>query len=128
MIEHSKYDRQYTPKLWGREELIINTAGYCGKILWLKPGFRSSLHYHKRKHETFMCVAGLVNLLYMPEGPQGDYINTTILRGLDRDSIEIPPGIPHRFFAMGGGAAIIEFSTTHNDEDVIRLEDSCQVL
>ena len=48
-------------KVWGQEEWVVNNDKYCGKILTVKKGFRCSLHYHKKKHETFYVLEG--NLL-----------------------------------------------------------------
>ncbi len=43
-------------KVWGSEEWIVNNSTYCGKILNIKKGYRSSIHYHKNKHETFYLL------------------------------------------------------------------------
>lgn len=120
-------------KVWGEEEWVINApadpegrGGYCGKILRLTPGFRCSLHYHPVKHETFYVLKGRV-LLELRAQPT---TSTYLVQMRPGDSQVIRPGIPHRFSAEGGtGATIIEFSTTHDDADVVRLEESgcCEV-
>lgn len=45
-------------KPWGFEEVITLTPRYCFKRLFLKAGHRTSLQYHKRKHETLYFVSG----------------------------------------------------------------------
>ncbi len=104
------------PKLWGSECWIVNNDDYCGKILHLKPGFKSSLHYHIVKHETMLCLWGTVSIY-------ADNLPDT--RIFDRgDSHELPPGTYHSFEAVGGDAVLIEFSTHHDDDDVERVRDS----
>lgn len=106
-------------KLWGREKVITNNRKYCMKVLELDSGFESSLHYHKKKDETFLCIKGQVLLEY---GPKGSECKTTIL--LPDCSMRLVPGTIHRFRAIGEGARIVEASTHHNDKDVVRLEPS----
>ena len=100
-------------KVWGHEEWIANTAKYCGKRFLLKKGYQSSLHYHLEKDETF-------------------YVDKSkVLLGLDREKIIMNPGdsqriLPkhmHRFSGLEE-SIIYEFSTHHNDDDVVRLEES----
>jgi hypothetical protein len=46
-------------KLWGYEKHLVNTELYCGKILVALPnGMACSIHYHKRKTETFHVLKG----------------------------------------------------------------------
>lgn len=113
-------------KLWGREEWHSNDDSYCMKTLFLWPGFQSSMHYHKVKKETFLVVAGKVKLEYMPHYRRSsdfpDVIHKVYLQPYQ--SFELPPFMPHRFTAIGGDAVIVESSTKHSDEDVVRLEES----
>jgi hypothetical protein len=41
-----------THKVWGYEQTIVNGA-YCGKRMFLREGFRCSIHHHRLKDETF---------------------------------------------------------------------------
>ncbi len=100
------------PKVWGEEHWIVNRE-YCGKKLILRKGFRCSLHYHQNKDEVFYILSGRV-LLEVGEsfrvlGP-GDHQH-------------IAPGVVHRFWGLED-AAMIEFSTHHEDEDSYRVEVS----
>ena len=104
------------PKLWGSECWIVNNEKYCGKILHLKPGFSSSLHLHKVKHETMLCLRGRVRI-YNATGYSAIYLEPG-------DSLELPPGTYHTFEALEGDAVLIEFSTHHDDDDVERARDS----
>ena len=111
-------------KLWGFEEWLVNNDKYCAKLLWILPGFQCSLHYHPVKCETFIAMDGLVHVEYHIDGK----LMETILVGHRKDTLTIPPNTPHRFYSMGGnGALLLEVSTTHSDEDVVRLEPSMEM-
>jgi D-lyxose ketol-isomerase len=40
------------------------------------------------------------------------------------DSVTLEPGVAHRFRAATTVARVVEASTMHNDDDVVRLEPS----
>lgn len=118
------------PKAWGQEEVVVNTViddhygiGYCGKILHLRAGWRSSLHRHARKDETFFCVKGRVVLEWYDAA---DVRHEILLDGDFRPAVRIHPGTWHRFYALadptepGIVASVVEFSTPHADSDVER--------
>lgn len=117
------------PKLWGSEQWANNDSDYCMKALYLNRGFQSSMHYHERKKETFMCVAGKVKLEIMPHyktsAEQYGVIHNVYLQPYQ--SYTLLPGVPHRFQAITDGAVVIEASTFHSDEDVVRLEESRRI-
>lgn len=101
-------------KVWGKELCVVNCNAYCGKLLYLDEGAESSYHYHKEKQETFFCLKGQIALAI--EGK--DYM----LNPFSRPKT-IKPGKPHSFKGITD-AIIIEFSTTHDDNDVYRLTES----
>ena len=100
-------------KLWGREEWLVNDS-YCVKRMFINEGYQCSLHYHEVKDETFYVVEGTVML----------NVNGIMHRLEPGDYYRIKPGVLHRFHATGGSAVFIECSTHHDDEDVVRLENS----
>lgn len=106
-------------KLWGQEIWMVNDE-YCGKILRVKPGYMCSLHYHPVKRETFYVQAGSVTLERVTN--EGNFIELLF----PGDSRTIPAHTPHRFSSYTG-AQIIEVSTHHSDEDVVRLAPSRQL-
>ena len=83
-------------------------------MLEVNKGASGSLHYHPTKKETFIVATGRIDLEYggqklkMKAGPK---------------AITILPGTPHRFKALKD-SAIIEVSTHHDDNDVVRLEEA----
>jgi quercetin dioxygenase-like cupin family protein len=104
-------------KVWGNEEWIVNNDKYCGKILNLRRGFRSSIHYHKNKHETFYVDSGRV--LLELEGLGIKVLETGTIQ-------EIKPNQKHRFTGLED-SRIFEFSTTHDDSDSYRITKSEKV-
>lgn len=120
-IRKSLLDYEVVPKLWGSETWLCNNEKYCGKILHIKPGFQSSLHYHKIKDETFYVLFGIVCMeLYPQDKAQGFPRGYRLEEG---ESVRLMPGVAHRFWSPSG-AEVIEFSTTHMEPDVVRLEES----
>lgn len=104
-------------KLWGREIWHHNSASYCMKTLILKSGYMSSLHMHKIKKETFLVVHGMVSLQLGNK--------TRLLRA--GDSVTINSRRYHRFMPLTAVSRVIEASTTHDNADVFRKEDSRKV-
>lgn len=95
------------------------------KVLELQPGFQSSLHYHKKKQESFLVVSGRVKLEILQHFTIPDTtprIKTMYLKPYQHHTLA--PWTPHRFTAVDGPATIVEASSFHDDEDVFRLEDS----
>lgn len=109
-----------TPKLWGEEILLINSAAYCAKILVVEPGFVCSLHRHKIKSESFFVLEGKLAVLTGRD--------PSFLKREDKavgDCVHLLPGTYHRFWSPNAERAVfLEVSTTHSDGDVERLMDS----
>lgn len=100
-------------KEWGEEKIICNEPEYCSKYLHISPQKKCSLHYHNQKKETFFVVSGLVRLEW------SDF-DELLIAG---ESRTIMPTTLHRFSSLRG-ATILEISTHHSDEDVVRIEPS----
>jgi len=103
-------------KIWGEEHWIVNNDKYCGKKLILKKGFRSSIHHHKIKDETFYIQSGKV-LMELGE----DVKEKKIM--IPGDIIHILPNMWHRFTGLED-SEIFEFSTKHMEEDSYRKTQS----
>lgn len=101
-------------KVWGREIWLVNEPEYCCKMLEINKGASGSLHYHPVKKETFIVANGKIRLEY------GQNV-ATMMAG--PTAITLLPGTPHRFKALKD-SAILEVSTHHDDQDVVRLEES----
>lgn len=103
-------------KLWGTEYWVVNNESYCMKFLFVIPGRCSSLHYHKIKDETFYMERGVVFI----------EIGGEVMELRQGQSVRLKPGQRHKFWNEKGSeeATIVEVSTRHADEDVVRLEES----
>ena len=107
---------KYHAKGWGYELWIHNCPEYCGKLLFFDKGKKCSLHFHKKKLETFYLQSGKMLLTY------GNSLNDMQERLLTPgDSFEIPRGLIHQMFALED-SELFEFSTQHFDEDSHRIE------
>jgi quercetin dioxygenase-like cupin family protein len=106
-------------KVWGREHVITNNDCYCGKILEIDSGGCSSIHYHPLKDETFYILEGSC---YFWLGKDEDDVST-LVKG---DIVRLRPNTIHGFACFPGmkPCRIIEISTPHSDEDVVRLVPS----
>jgi len=105
------YKPERHDKGWGYEDWIVNKKEYCGKILIMMGGKKNSLHYHKKKDETFYIRSGYINLI----------MNGIEIRMQREDTIHIPAGVEHRMEALVD-SEIIEISTFHSEDDVVRIE------
>ena len=101
-------------KVWGKEVWIVNNDKYCGKLLYLDKGAECSYHHHEQKQETFYALQGQVALTIEGKG--------YMLNPFSRPKT-IMPGQNHSFMGLSK-AVILEISTHHDDEDVVRLEES----
>ncbi len=108
------------PKLWGREEWIVNNEKYCGKKLLFNKGFRLSLHFHKIKEESFYVLTGTIYLEIVDQGIRSQRVMNV------GDVVHIKPLVHHRITAITD-AEIMEFSTHHMEDDSYRLEESSKI-
>jgi mannose-6-phosphate isomerase-like protein (cupin superfamily) len=102
-------------KDWGHEIWFANHGGYCGKeivCLHRKWSSGGKYHYHPIKDETFWIIEG--TLLLDVEGKEVVLTYPSYYR--------IKPGVKHRFRSAGAYCRFIEVSTTHRDDDSIRVE------
>ena len=107
--------RVYKPKIvekpWGREIWVAMENEYGGKILEIKKGFTTSLHYHTKKKETMFVLDGVLRV-YTPK--ETYELNSG-------ESITVEPGDVHRLEAVTD-VRLIEFSTPEL-KDTVRVED-----
>lgn len=104
---------EFVKKAWGHELIVCNNDKYCGKILKVKEGYQCSIHCHPDKDETFLVMKGVVEMR-VGQGTR------TLLK---YDTAHIRPLVKHQFTALIE-SEIIEFSTPHDDDDVVRFTKS----
>jgi mannose-6-phosphate isomerase-like protein (cupin superfamily) len=100
-------------KVWGEEHYITNRSEYCSKWLYVNPFSVCSEHMHPIKVETFHVVIGRGVISV------GDELKVV----LGGDTVHIPAGTYH-LFATSTGMTLLEVSTQHSDEDVVRRTES----
>lgn len=130
---------EIVPKGWGYEKIIVNNDHYCGKLLYIIKGCKTSLHYHEIKHETFFVESGKVQVYYSDDHeavrkiaesdleadkmmlfmPHGHHTipHITLRPG---DKFEVPSRLIHRIVAIED-TKLFEFSTHHEDSDSRKL-------
>lgn len=101
-------------KEWGEEIWLVNGEKYCGKLLILDKGATSSYHCHNIKEETFFCIEGYARLTVEDK----EYVLAPFTRAKT-----IKPGEYHKFYGITE-AVLIEISTHHEEEDVVRITQS----
>lgn len=102
-------------KAWGEEVWLANSPLYCGKRLFIRQGYGSSMHFHVLKTETIVVESGSLELKILEEGEETRYI---LFPG---DSILITPGLMHQLIAKTEDVVLYEFSTQHFDSDSYRI-------
>ncbi len=105
------FSAKIVEKPWGREVWFAAEDRYAGKILEIKKGFKSSLHYHEKKKETMYVLEGEIKIIKK----RGE------LHLREGDCITINPGEVHRIVPLED-SKILESSTPELD-DVVRIED-----
>ena len=98
---------------WGYEVWCYN-GDQCLKIMVVDKPAKSSLMYHPEKVETFVMLEG--RLLFEHEETE-----KTLYPG---DVVTIYPGETHRFQWAGENVVFLEVSSHHEDDDVVKLEES----
>ena len=105
------------PKGWGYEKWIVNKEDYCGKLLHMIKGKKSSWHYHTLKDETFYLQDGKILLKYSDDDDIKKAKEIVLNRG---DKFHIYRGLRHQMFALED-TDLFEFSTQHFEHDSNRV-------
>jgi len=107
---------KHVEKTWGSEDWLVNTEAYCAKILTVNQNCGGSYHHHKHKNETFLCLNGCAWLLLERDDNCIEFHELCV-----GSSVCIPPGSAHLLIGASSEPCIIlEVSTHHDDEDVVR--------
>jgi len=106
-------------KIWGREEWLVNNELYCAKYLYINSGFKTSIHFHKEKDETFIVISGFLDLLV-------GFQNIYLTQGGDTCRIK-----PRQFHQLRNNTVselkVLEVSTPHKDSDCYRIKKGGEV-
>ena len=105
------------PKGWGEELIFANDELYCGKLLILRKGAKSSMHFHVRKDETWYVAEGEFIHRWV-DTEIGQHHEQRLRPG---DVVRHVTGQPHQIEALTDGT-IFEVSTQHFDTDSYRIQ------
>lgn len=106
----------YRKKWWGYELTYINERdSYCQKLLYLKDGGHTSLHFHVEKSETLLVVEGILTLEYIENK------ETYIVKLNPGEAWVVNPGFVHKLIAANGDVTLVECSTYDADDDSVRI-------
>lgn len=104
-------------KGWGHELIFASNDKYCGKILHINKGEKTSMHFHAQKDETWYVLSGEFKIIII--NPQ-DASRTTI-KFTTGMVCHIPKYCSHQIEAIETGD-IIEVSTQDMPFDSYRVE------
>jgi len=111
-------------KSWGYEICRVNNKeqDYCSKIISIKKGCSTSLHYHIQKHETFYVRVGTLRV---------DTLDTSTAKTESHilnvgDVLEVERYLPHQLIAHNGPVEIDETSTFSDPNDSHRIRINYQ--
>ena len=105
---------EFHPKEWGEEIWIANNEIYCGKVLIFRNHANTSYHFHRKKDETFYVQFGRLEIVI-------NGVETMLHSG---QALRVRAGTKHQARLSSGEieARVIEISTPHKEEDVIRID------
>lgn len=107
-----------TPRPWGEEILVAETAQYTGKLLYRyahQPYHRGGLQWHPDRDEDAYLVSGSAWFYWV----DGDVVRKRFLTpGM---SVHIPSGVAHSFQTVGD--SLVFETSTPGKEIAIRVEE-----
>ena len=106
-------------KEWGHEIWLANNEheNYCGKILFIKKGHSTSMHFHAKKHESFYILEGQLDIDIIDTETSKKY-EISLSQG---EVFSLDRFMPHMLKAVVSDVKSIETSTYHEDEDSYRV-------
>lgn len=112
-----EYYKNREDKPWGYEKTLVSNEKYLVKELYIKGGYRTSIHYHREKDETINVMNGLGFIEFFDED-----LNLLKKEKLMVGSkVRIMPGMIHSLIAEEN-LLLEEYSTPH-PYDVVRVKD-----
>ncbi len=108
-------------KEWGYELWLANDEeeDYCCKILFIKKGHSTSMHYHINKHETFHVFRGKLRVDMLRDRNAQEHPFTMSCE--EGECMKMERERAHKLIADGEDLTLIEMSTCHKDSDSHRL-------
>jgi hypothetical protein len=121
-IQEKLHIPEVATKEWGEEHIICRHPHAC-KVMILKPGYQVSLHWHRKKSETFVLIKGqLIIEMITREGKTYTHHLTEAY-----SSVTLLPNTPHTFYCPDGQlkpTIFMEASTRDSPDDSYRVYPS----
>tara|TARA_B110000285_G_scaffold21110_1_gene20445 strand:- start:414 stop:773 length:360 start_codon:yes stop_codon:yes gene_type:complete len=106
----------FVEKGWGHEFIFASNDKYCGKLLSFKKGSKFSMHFHKEKMETWLCLNGTFKVMKI--STKDASVTTVDLK--EGDVYHNDPCEPHQVSCIEAGI-LVEVSTPDSVEDNYRI-------
>jgi len=104
-------------KGWGKEVIWVSTPDYCGKFMHFNTGARFSMHFHKTKRESWLCISGKFEIEYIDTKDASLHAHRFLPNNVwTNNELE-----PHRIICIEEGI-ILEVSTADNPDDNYRVQ------
>jgi len=106
-------------KVWGTEHIICREP-HAAKIMELKPGYQTSLHFHALKNETFILIQG--EMIVETVTQKGHPFKVRLREPFS--TITLSHNTPHTFYCPDGQletTIFIEASTMDRKDDSYRV-------
>ena len=104
-------------KGWGIEKVVHNNSNYCVKLLEVNEGKECSLHYHRRKEESFLVLEGSLEICFEQDGQREIVV---LEKG---ESVDIPEYLPHKFKALKASRILEASNQDLEEDDLVRVRD-----
>lgn len=92
------------------------------------PGVVKAWHYHKKQHDNFACIAGMMKVVLYDardDSPTKGEVNEFFIGVHNPTLVQVPPGVMHGFKCVSENEAIILNCPTelynYDDPDEFRL-------
>lgn len=115
-------EKHNTP--WGWWQVLAEGDDWKVKLLHVNAGYRTSLQFHKKRSEEWLCVKGLgATVLYNSSGYWSSYSSNDKFQ--PGDGAHVGKEIKHRLEGRApDGVTILEYQSGNcREKDVIRIED-----
>lgn len=118
MISAASRDVRRSVRPWGEFYNWDTGGGWHLKTLYIKPGKRLSLQYHRHRAEQWILLEGDATATI---GPRTGKLKRVALKR--HQVFTVPKGYVHRLESQKGGALAEICAGTFDEQDIVRLED-----
>ena len=118
MIEHASRHVRKSARPWGEFYGWDKGEGWYLKTLYVSPGKRLSLQYHRHRAEYWLLVEGDAAATFGPRS--GTLTKISLKKGV---LFHVPKGYVHRLESKKGGKVVEVAEGTFDESDIVRLED-----